>query len=273
MVRVAVAVERRKGFVRRADIPAELLEDLNHGRAETLTLAEWLAIDMSTLLASALPGIGWLEGLAEVAPVASQLAHEDVTRRMKGLGAALLRALRPHPRRDQLFERLASHPSDMVRGWAAYALRADRSPSFPDRLAALRRFAADPSMAVRECAWDALRPHVAADLEGSLPRLVAWAEDGDENVRRCAVEATRPLGVGCSPIKPLKADPEPGLQLLEPVRSDPSRYVQRSVANWLDDASKSRPDWVAAVCERWRQESPTAETVRIVNQALRSVRS
>jgi 3-methyladenine DNA glycosylase AlkC len=99
-----------------------------------------------------------------------------------------------------------------------------------------------------------------------------WVKDANANVRRCAVEATRPRGVWCAHIDSLKTDPSPGLALLEVVRSDPSRYVQKSVANWLNDASKSRPDWVRSVCKRWKKESRTAETAWIINHATRTIR-
>ncbi len=70
----------------------------------------------------------------------------------------------------------------------------------------------------------------------------------------------------------LKDDPSPGLAVLEPLRSDPSLYVRNSVGNWLNDASKSRPDWVEALCARWRKESPTNETTYIIRRALRTLR-
>ena len=46
---------RRKGATRRADIPPDVLRALNEGREETITLAEWLAIDMPSLLRSKTP--------------------------------------------------------------------------------------------------------------------------------------------------------------------------------------------------------------------------
>lgn len=144
--------------------------------------------------------------------------------------------------------------------------------SLEERLVASRRFAADGSVAVRECAWDSFRPYIAADMRHGLQLLESWVRDADPNIRRCAVEGTRPRGVWTAHIEALKQDPEPGLKLLEPVRSDSSRYVQRAVGNWLNDASKSRPDWVISVCSRWTEESPSKETVWIVNHALRTLR-
>ena len=46
---------RRKGSLRMADIPLDVLKALNEGREETITLVEWLAIDMPTLLRSISP--------------------------------------------------------------------------------------------------------------------------------------------------------------------------------------------------------------------------
>ena len=248
------APPRRKGAVRRSDIPADVLQTLNEGREETITLAEWLAIDMPTLLRSVLPEVGLADAREELGRVADGLADQGVTKRLRAIGEALFVATRDHPRRAEIREALARHASDMVRAWAAFMLTADRS------------------VAVRECAWDSFRPYVAADLDQAFQLLRDWMLDPDPNIRRCAVEGTRPRGVWTAHIEALKQEPEPGLTLLEHVRSDPSHYVQRSVANWLNDASKSRPDWVLAVCARWTEESQTKETAWTVNHALRTLR-
>ena len=255
---------RRKGASRIADIPLDVLDALNHGELETVTLVEWLAIDMPTLLRHALEDVG-AEAPSALAR-AEAVRGEGVTRRLKAIGAALQEEV------PDAFDRLASHRADMVRAWAAFMLAADEQLDLEERLERTRRFAADPSVAVRECAWDSYRPFLIADLDRGLELLRAWVDDRDENIRRCAVEGTRPRGVWTSHIEALKREPERGLPLLEPVRSDPSRYVQRAVANWLNDASKSRPEWVREVCARWSAESPTASTAWIVNSALRTLR-
>ena len=255
---------RRKGASRIADIPPEVLAALNAGELETVTLVEWLAIDMPTLLRAALRDAG-LDAPAAVARTEA-VRGEGITRRIAAIGAALLDEV------PEAFEPFASHRSDMVRAWAAYMLAADSSLPLDERLERTRRFAADGSVAVRECAWDSFRPYVARELERGLELLRPWVEDADENVRRCAVEGTRPRGVWTKHIEELKRDPGRGLPLLEPVRSDPSRYVQRAVANWLNDASKSRPEWVRETCARWLADSQTPETRWIVGSALRTLR-
>jgi len=258
--------------VRIAEIPPDVLRGLNEGRIETITLVEWLAVDGAVLARHVLPQVGFdPRASRRLVEAAKALKSEGITRRVKGLGEAIHVELEASGRRRALFEALASHTSDMARTWAAYALAADASLPLKARLDAARRFAADESTAVRECAWDSIRPHVAAELARGIELLRAWARDPDHRIRRAAIEATRPCGVWCAHIEALKKDPEPGLVLLELVRSDASDYVRRSAGNWFNDASKSRPDWVRAVCGRWLRESPSEETAWIVKHALRTL--
>jgi len=270
-----VASPQRRGFVRRSDIPQELLSDLNRGLEEALTLAEWLAIDLPHLLQAVLPAAGCPpESIAEATALARQLHQEPVRRRLLAVGSTLFRALKDLPQGTAVFAHLAAHGSSMARAWAVYMLRADRTLDLAGRLAATRPIVEDRSTEVRECACECLRPYLAAELPLALDLLEAWVVSPQESLRRCAVEALRPRGArGASPLKALTSDPEPALPLLERLRSDPSRYVQVSVANWLQDASRSRPDWVMEVCERWQRESPSRETAWTVGRALCAVRN
>jgi 3-methyladenine DNA glycosylase AlkC len=263
---------RRKGASRIADIPSNVLVALNEGREETATLVEWLAIDMAALVGNVAPGVGLAENVDALVVAADALADQGITRRMHGMGRALADVMAVHSNREAIFESLATHTSDMVRAWAAYSVNADPDVPLDPRLQIARRFAADRSHAVRECAWDSYRQHLANDLELGIDLLRPWVVDEDPNIRRCAVESTRPMGVWTAHIPALKSDPALGLPLLEPVRSDPSRYVQNAVANWLNDASKTQPEWVIALTDRWLREFRTAETTWIVNRALRTLR-
>jgi 3-methyladenine DNA glycosylase AlkC len=117
----------------------------------------------------------------------------------------------------------------------------------------------------------AVRDEVIGELDTALDWLQVWVTDIDENIRRFASELTRPKGVWCAPIKALQAEPQRALHLLEVLRADPSRYVQNSVANWLNDASKTQGPWVESVCMRWERESPCDETRYIVRRARRTM--
>lgn len=243
----------------RAGIPPDVLHALNHGTRETATLVEGLALDFAVLLACAVPSLP----AAEVTRVA---CGGGIVARMALAGAVLLDHLGP-----EAYGSLAQHPSDTVRGWAAYLAAAEPDVAPAVRLAQIRPLADDAHFAVREWAWLALRPHLAAALPESLELLQPWTAEPSPNLRRFAVEVLRPRGVWCAHIPALKRDPRPALGLLEPLRADPVRYVQDSVANWLNDAAKTNPDTVRELCTRWRAESPDRTTERICRRALRSI--
>lgn len=263
----------RKGARRIAEIPAEVLQGLNHGRLETVNLVEWLAIDSLTLLERVLAELNLGARAREVLDRAGPLADAGIMARTTGIAAALAGGLAGHPRRTTILKRLSQHPSDTVRAWAANIVAAS-DPGMPlqARLDQIRPFAADRHFGVRECAWMAVRPFLASELTRAVRFLKSWVKDTDPNIRRFAVEGTRPRGVWCAHVRALREKPELAASLLEPVRADTSRYVQLSVANWLNDASKTRPDWVVATCDRWLVESPRVETVWIIDHALRTLK-
>lgn len=250
-----------RGARSRADIDASHLAALNAGTASARTLTEALAIDQTILLGAVLPDAN--DELHAAAREAQQLG---ILKRMTRIGAALAERLD-----TATVERLADHPSDTVRGWVCFLL-ATRTPDDPAVLLdQLRRFADDEHFAVREWVWMAARPTLARNLDASIDLLAGWTSGPSERVRRFASEALRPRGVWAAHIAALKQHPERGEPILHPLRADSSRYVQDSVANWINDAAKTRPDWAIDLCERWTAESGSAATARIVKRALRSI--
>ncbi|WP_338050717.1 HEAT repeat domain-containing protein [Ramlibacter algicola] len=262
---------QRKGAARIALIPAEVLEALNDGLVPTVHLNELLAIDLPRLARNVALQVG-LDAQAErLQDTLAMLGVFPPMRRHMHVARALYDLAAEREDRDRIAHALATHPSDVARSWAAQWI-AFSGLALPEALQSVRRFATDPHFGVREMAWMAVREEVGRDVEGAVTLLLPWVHDGDANVRRFASELTRPHGVWCAPLKTLKAQPWLALQLLEPLKSDPSLYVRNSVANWLNDASRTHPEWVQATCGRWLLESPTAETTSLVRRALRTVR-
>lgn len=264
--------DRRTGASRRADIPADVLRALNEGREESVTLVEWLAVDAPTLLGHVARDIGLGRQASGLARQAEPLRELGVVQRNKAVAALLAEAMGLVPHETLAWERLAGHRSDTARAWAAQIVSATPDLPLSLRLDLAKRFATDANMGVREIAWDSWRPHAARQLDLALSLLAPWVADEQEGLRRCAVEGTRPRGVWTPHWPALKEAPERAAALLEPVRSDSSDYVRKAVANWLNDASKSRPDWVRATCRRWKDESPTSETRWIIHRATRTLR-
>lgn len=249
------------GARKMGDVDAEHLADLNAGRTEARTLTEALVIDHTALLSAVIP-----DAPDELTRTVSEAQALGILKRMAAIGAAL----REHLPADVLAA-LAEHPSDTVRGWWCFATASDPDRTSAQLLAACKPLADDACFTVREWVWMALRPRLVENLADSISLLVPWTGEESANLRRFASESLRPRGVWAAHIAVLKSDPGQGEPILEPLRSDPSRYVQDSVANWINDAAKTAPDWAIALCEKWCVESPTAETTRITARALRSL--
>jgi 3-methyladenine DNA glycosylase AlkC len=247
--------QRRRGARRPKDVPHEVRDALERG-AESANHMEQVAVDMANLLRLQIP---------ELSHRAHELVHGGLVQKMRRGGGILFEELG-----ISAASRFAQASSDIVRGWAAMAVGSCPSLSFAERLELIRGFADDPHFAVREWAWLSMRPHITAELELALASLTAWTGSDSLRIRRFASESTRPRGVWSTHIESLKRSPELALPILDPLRADESRYVQDSVANWLNDAAKTQPDWVRETCTRWSLAS-SASTDRICRRSLRSL--
>ncbi|MCB1154567.1 DNA alkylation repair protein, partial [bacterium] len=179
MISTPAKTPRRKGSSRISQIPPEILRDLNRGRIETVTLVEWLAIDMPTLIGHAAKDRGLAADRARLVKKAKSIADLGISKRMNSMGAFLHESLSGKPKRERgkIFNALDAHPSDMVRAWAAYSVTADGTLDLAERLDIARRFAADSNMSTRECAWDSYRGYLSAELDRGLDLLAPWVID------------------------------------------------------------------------------------------------
>jgi len=118
------------------------------------------------------------------------------------------------------------------------------------------------------CEWS-IRPYLEKYADKTLKVLAKWATDPSEHVRRLVSEGTRSRLPWATRVSWLDKQPERLLPLLEKLKDDPSTYVRRSVANHLNDMSKSHPKLVCEVAERWLAK-PTPERQALVKHALRS---
>ncbi len=265
-----MAEAKRKGARSIRDVPEAVLEQLHRGTMATANLVEWLAVDQKILLENILVTIHKTHYLDPIGQRIGGLKKQSANTICQAIGTGFLALSQKHNDPDTL-SFLAGHRSDLVRCWATYAVGHDHRLSLHDAFDAVRPFAADGHFGVREVAWLSVRHRIAEHPHEAVKLLAGWALAADENIRRFASEATRPRGVWCEHIALLKEHPELGLPVLERLKADGARYVQNSVANWLNDASKSRPGFVLATCRRWQEESTAEATAYIVRKALRTI--
>lgn len=261
---------KRKGARSTKEIPPDILAGLNRGELETANLVEWLAVDQRLLLQNVLAEAGRSEYLPSIVAKIDELPKHTANTANEAIGAGLLEQVVAH--NDKAFQQtLVSHTADLVRCWTAYTIGKDETLDIAETLTRIQPFATDTHFGVREISWLAVRHKIAADLETSIALLASWAQSDNENIRRFASESTRPRGVWCEHIEKLKEQPALGLPILEALRADPAKYVRDSVGNWLNDASKTQPDFVREVCAKWERESETKETKYIIKKALRTI--
>jgi 3-methyladenine DNA glycosylase AlkC len=115
-----------------------------------------------------------------------------------------------------------------------------------------------------------IRAFLVQHPEPTYARLLKWARDESVHVRRLVSEGTRPRLPWAPRLRAFQQDPRPVIRLLELLKDDPERCVQRSVANNLNDISKDHPDLAVETCRRWLADD-SSHREWIVRRALRSL--
>ena len=107
----------------------------------------------------------------------------------------------------------------------------------------------------------AVRPFIINQEERMMAQMLSWSKDENEHVRRLASEGCRPALPWAMALPKFKKDPTPVLPILEQLKADSSQYVRKSVANNLNDISKTRPDIVIKLAKGWYGENAHTDWV------------
>ncbi len=113
-----------------------------------------------------------------------------------------------------------------------------------------------------------IRAFLVRHPEATLERMQGWAVHENAHLRRLASEGLRPRLPWAARVPALVSDPSPVLAVLELLKDDPERYVQRSVANNINDIAKDHPDLAVELCRRWLVDAPPARQW-IIGHAMR----
>ncbi len=257
----------RKGPRSLKNLDPEVLDYLNKGLIETKNLMEWLAVDQLVLLKLVLKEINKEDWLIDFENAITSEKKPTANTITKIIG----QTFGIKTKDTEIYQKLKSHTSDVARCWACWA-ESLHYDELSELLEVMQQYAADTHFGIREVVIFATKDRMIEDLDTAIAILSKWTLNEDENIRRFAVESLRPVGVWTKKIAEFQENPAKGISLLEPLKSDESKYVRDSVANWLNDASKSQPDWVLSVCNRWEKESSTKETAYIIKRGLRTIK-
>ncbi|MBF0699486.1 DNA alkylation repair protein [Streptococcus danieliae] len=115
----------------------------------------------------------------------------------------------------------------------------------------------------------AIRPFLQRDFERTFEQLQRWALSENEHQRRLASEGLRPNLPWGQKIPDLDQYRLEIWGLLENLKADPSLYVRKSVANHLNDWTRTNPEEVLDLLEAWQGPSP--DTDWIVKRAARTL--
>lgn len=256
----------RKGARSLKDLNPEVIEYLNKGLIETKNLMEWLATDQLYLLKLVLVEIGKEEWFSMFEVAVNNQKKPTANSNTKIIGETFGQMTED----PTIYQVLKTHTSDIVRCWSCWA-ESLQYDDLTELLDAMKFYTADKHFGVREIVILATKPRMIENLELAIQLLIPRTLSEDENIRRYAAESMRPVGVWVKKIARFQEEPHVALPILEPLKSDPSKYVRDAVANWINDASKSQPDWARQLCTRWEKESSTKETAYIVKRGMRTL--
>lgn len=263
---ISPEIQNRKGVRKATDINPEVLQLLENGMIETVNLTEWLAVNQLKVLKTVLDELSLENHLPEFEAAVNSQKKPTSNSNTKVIGLEFVKLVEF----DNILSYLKTHPSDVVRCWACWA-ESTTANNTEELLKNMKSYAADGHFGVREVVIFSSKEQLTMDLVNSINLLKKWCASKEENVRRYVAEVLRPNGVWTKKVDALHQNPELGLPLINPLKSDSSKYVQNSVANWLNDASKSNPDWVTKLCEKWKSQSQSKETAYIIKRAMRTI--
>ncbi|MGB0878994.1 MAG: DNA alkylation repair protein [Polaribacter sp.] len=116
-----------------------------------------------------------------------------------------------------------------------------------------------------------IRPFLEKFPNKTIQQMLVWSKDKNKHVRRLASEGVRPRLPWAKKLQSFIENPKSIIPILENLKDDDSNYVQKSVANCLNDILKDNEDFGKKRIEKWI-ENPTKQRKWIVMHAIRNFR-
>ncbi len=115
-----------------------------------------------------------------------------------------------------------------------------------------------------------IRPYLEKYPDKGIKQMLKWSKNKNKHVRRLASEGGRPRLPWAPKLQQYIDDPAPLLSILDQLKDDPSKYVQKSVANCLNDILKDNEEIAKKVLQSWAKD-PGKERSWIIKHALRNL--
>ncbi|UAB80821.1 DNA alkylation repair protein [Marixanthomonas sp. SCSIO 43207] len=116
----------------------------------------------------------------------------------------------------------------------------------------------------------AIRPYITNHKDKTLEYIKRWSTSSNFHLRRLASEGVRPRLPWAKKLDVFIENPRPIIPILNTMKDDPSRYVQKSVANCLNDILKDNFDIGKEIIEQWNHADIGKERKWIIKHALRN---
>lgn len=95
----------------------------------------------------------------------------------------------------------------------------------------------------------AIRAFILKYEDKTMNQMKLWVKNENEHLRRLSCEGCRPRLPWAVALPSFKQNPKKVLEIIELLKHDKSKYVQKSVANNLNDISKDNPNLVIKFVE------------------------
>lgn len=115
----------------------------------------------------------------------------------------------------------------------------------------------------------AVRPFILKYEDRMIRQMIKWSKHSNAKVRRLASEGCRPRLPWAIALPAFKKDPTAILPILENLKTDNDIWVQKSVANNLNDISKDNPTRAKNIFSSWLGHNETTDW--IVKHAARTL--
>lgn len=116
-----------------------------------------------------------------------------------------------------------------------------------------------------------IRSFIETYPEKTLSVMEGWSKDSNKHIRRLSSEGCRPRLPWAKKLDRFIRDPKPIIPILNNLKDDKSKYVQKSVANSLNDILKDNRKIGMQILEDWKQENMSIERKWIIKHSLRNL--